>query len=196
MDKNKTQLIVDCFKLYTDKNIVISSDILNLFKIKTYKKGDQYLVANNIWNDFSIIADGVIRLYYIDSDGKEHTKGLYDKKAILAPCAPSAIGKPVNFNIDCFDDTTVLKADYQKIREYLGSTSWGPFLLIGLLEFVLDDKVEREYAWLNLDAESRYLKFLSENRSISNKVPLYIIASYLGMTDVTLSRIRKKLDLT
>ena len=61
---------------------------------------------------------------------------------------------------------------------------------------MLDEKVERECALLNLDAKARYMRFLSKNPDFSNTVPLYVIANYLGMTDVTLSRVRREMNLT
>jgi len=179
--------------LYAKEDIDVSDRLTDLFSIKKLSKGMPYLTSGEVWNTFSIIVKGLFRLYYIDEGGKEHTKGIFKERQILAPHATSAIGRPANFYIDSFEDTEILSADYWMIREYLDSTKWGQNIRISMLENVLDEKIKREYSWLMLDAESRYLQFVENSSDIANRLPLYIIANYLGMTDVTLSRIRKKL---
>lgn len=192
-DPCASQFISDCFQSYSKQKVVVTSDILNLFSLRTYKKGIQLVRSGDHWDSFSMILNGVFRLYYLDKDGKEHTKGIFLDREILAPCAPSAIGKPINFYIESFVETKVYIANYNQARKILESTMWGRSVLIGMLESILEDKVEREYTWLNLNAEERYLQFVSHTPRIAASVPLYVIANYLGMTDVTLSRIRKRL---
>jgi CRP-like cAMP-binding protein len=192
---NIEQVILECFGSYTDKDIKLTEDFIQLFSVETHLKGQSYIRENSRWSRFSIIIHGVFRLYYLSGDGKEHTKGLFSENHILAPHAPSAINLPVSFEIESFEDTLIISANYHDVRAYLESCEWGNSLLIGMLEKILNDKVEREHAWLNLDAESRYLNFQKKNASLFERLPLYITASYLGMTDVTLSRVRKKLSL-
>lgn len=191
---NIEQLIKNCFCAYTDSNIVLTDDFIRLFSAKKYPKGHRFVPVNTHWSQYSIIIDGIFRLYYLSEDGKEHTKGIFSENQILAPHAPSAINSPVNFEIESFEDSFIITANYQDVRTYLESCEWGNSLLIKMLEKILNEKVEREYAWLNLDAESRYLNFQNKNETLFQRLPLYITASYLGMTDVTLSRIRKKLN--
>lgn len=189
-------IITSRFMWYAKRDVETGENLFELFKEKKILKGAQFLTQGEQWDTFSIVVKGMFRLYYIDEDGREHTKGIFNEDRILAPCAPSAIGKPVNFSIETLEDTEILWANYQQMRAFLESTDWGKFVLIGLLETILNEKIEREYDWLILDAESRYLRFLSKNHNLSERIPLYVIANYLGMTDVTLSRIRRNLDLT
>jgi CRP-like cAMP-binding protein len=187
------QFLSDCFQHYNKQKVSVAPNLLSLFRLKTYKKGEPFVRAGEHWNSFSIIIKGIFRLYYLDKEGTEHTKGIFWERMILAPCAPSAIGQPISFHIESFGETKVYTANYNQVREILESTAWGTSVLIGMLESILEEKVEREYIWLNLDAEERYLRFVSKNPRIAARIPLYIIANYLGMTDVTLSRIRKGL---
>ncbi|MEI6894193.1 MAG: Crp/Fnr family transcriptional regulator [Colwellia sp.] len=192
--QSKNSAIASCIQSYLKRDIHFSPEFTELFKVKTYAKGAAYIRSDDLWDSFAVVVKGVFRLYYIDEQGKEHTKGIFCENTLLAPCAPSAIAHPINFNIDSFEKTEVLSANYKQVREYLESSDWGASLLISMLERLLDEKVEREYIWLTLDAESRYLRFLAKNSTLAKRLPLYIIANYLGMSDVTLSRIRKKLN--
>ncbi len=192
MDVEK--IIVNCFSLYTREELRLTPDFIKLFTVKNYKKGQLFIRSNTPWLQFSIVHQGMFRLFYLSQDGKEHTKGFFLENQILAPHAPSAINKVVNFAIESSEDSQILTANYQSVRIYLESKKWGKSIIINMLESMLNEKVEREYSWLNLDAESRYINFKQQNKMLTDRLPLYIIASYLGMTDVTLSRIRKKLN--
>jgi CRP-like cAMP-binding protein len=196
LQNEKSDIILRCFKAYTSEPLHFESDFYQKFSVKKIKKGAQYLSVNKSWDNFSVIINGIFRLYYLGEDGKQHTKGIFHQGNILAPCAPSAINCPSTFYIESFVDSEILTADYQTIREQLETTKEGRSLLIGILESLLNDKVDREFSLLTLNAESRYLKFMQHYPEINEKIPKYIIANFLGMTDVTLSRIRKKLNLT
>jgi len=196
LSEHYTKYITSILTRYANTDIETNNHLFELFKLKKIKKGQSYLQHSNLWETFTLVVKGMFRLYYIDESGREHTKGLFYDDQVMAPCAPSVIGYPVNFSIETIEDTEVLSADYGNMRTFLESTTWGQYVLIGLLETVLNEKVEREHDWLNLDAEARYLRFLSRCPDLSGRLPLYIIANFLGMTDVTLSRLRKKLDLT
>ena len=181
---------------YVNRKVNIPAKFIELFSIRKLSKGELYLTDGETWNTFAIIAKGLFRLYYIDEAGNEHTKGFFTEGQILAPHVPSAVDTAVNFYIDSFEPSEVLSADYWKIREHLDSRDWGKSIRISMLENLLEEKIEREYCWLMLDAETRYLRFIENHPDIAKRLPLYIIANYLGMTDVTLSRIRKKIKLS
>ncbi len=73
--------------------------------------------------------------------------------------------------------------------------NWGRFVRKIYEQLVLK-KEKREAALLQLSAKERYLRFITENQPLSRSVALRHIAMYLGITDVSLSRIRKELGLT
>ena len=182
-----------CFARYTDQLIELQPSFCTLFAEKRLSKSATYLAFGRTWDQFAVITEGFFRLYYLDAYGKQHTKGIFGAGSVLAPCAPVAICQPVNFVIEAFTPAQLLCADYRKVRNMLQACSWGQSLLIGMLEQVLNEKVEREFALLTLDAQSRYERFCERNPDLAQVLPLHLVANYLGMTDVTLSRVRKKM---
>lgn len=186
------QHLKNCFQNYIGCQSHISHEFTSLFQLKTYRKHQMYLHTEQKWDQFTIVVSGLFRLYYLDSEGKEHTKGFFYEGQILAPCAPQARHHPVNFSIECLEPAQVLTGPYAMIRQRLEATQWGLHLLITMLETIFSEKVEREYAFMTLDAEARYHDFIQQHPALFNRLPLYLVANYLGMTDVTLSRIRKK----
>jgi len=196
MSLKQTDFVLSCLASYGKADLALDENLPGCFSPKTLARGTTYLASGQRWQTFTLIREGIFRLYYLDSEGREHSKGFFGANQIMAPCAPVAVHQPVNFFIECLNEVSFYQADYQRVRDLLESSLWGQSVLTALLERVLDEKVQREYAWLNLDAKARYVKFLQDQPKLSAQLPLYVIANYLGMTDVTLSRIRRKLALT
>ncbi|WDD97094.1 Crp/Fnr family transcriptional regulator [Thalassomonas actiniarum] len=196
MTLTQKDFVLSCLSAYGNQAFAVDESLSVYFRHKRLAKGVTYLESGQRWQSFTVIREGSFRLYYLDSRGREHSKGFFGAEQIMAPCAPAAIKQPANFFIEALTAVSCYQADYAKVRRLLESSQWGLSVLMSLLERVLDEKVQREYAWLNLDAEARYVRFLKDHPVLSSQLPLYLIANYLGMTDVTLSRIRKKLALT
>ena len=75
---------------------------------------------------------------------------------------------------------------------YRESLAWANFGRM-YMETIAVRKAKREAAFLLDSAERRYLDFLQESPELAERLPLYHIASFLGITDVALSRIRKRI---
>ena len=170
----------------------IAQKISELFSPRQYRKNTIVLEPGQKWATFRVIQKGIFRLYYLDSDGKEANKGFFCEGQILAPIALSAIKKPVNFFVETLTDATVTECRYDEITESLGYYSGGHRIFETLSEQLLEEKIQREEMFLQLDAKRRYEKFVSDFPNLHARIPLHHIASYLGMTNVTLSRIRNK----
>lgn len=164
--------------------------VLPLFKLVTFTSNETILSAGDRWKSLSVIQQGIVRLYYLDSNGKESNKGFYHAKQILAPIARSAIEQPVKFYIEALTDVVVYQCHYGKLSAVLDGGVNAPTFFQQLTEQLLEDKINRELMFLQLDARKRYQAFQQSYPALSQQIPLRHIASYLGMTDVTLSRIR------
>lgn len=168
----------------------VASNISGLFSRCQYPKNTIVLEPGQQWSTFRVIQEGIFRLYYLDSEGKEANKGFFCEGQILAPIASSVIRKPANFFVETLTDAVVVECRYEDISESLSHLSGGHRVFEVLSEKLLEEKIQREEMFLQLDAKRRYEKFVSDFPSLHARIPLHHIASYLGMTNVTLSRIR------
>ena len=148
-------------------------------------------------NDFYFLIEGLARYYYLTTDGKEFNKSFAEKRGHLLSSISSVTqntGSP--FSVEVLSDFTTLYISY---KDLLGLTQkhkeWND-LLLRIYENLIIKKEKREADFLLLNARQRYEKFLTDYEIISDVVPNYHIASYLGITDVALSRIRKEMNLT
>lgn len=177
------------------KDLDISPGELDLirseFKEVRYKKGDIILEMGSTVNYQYYVQDGCIRTFFEDEKGKEHTIqfGIADWW-ISDYTAYFTSGKAI-LSIECIQDATLYRMSRPRMEALYRD--------IPQLETFFRKKMEGGFATLqrrilsNLadSAEERYLSFLETYPEIERNVKNYHVASYLGVTTATLSRIRK-----
>ena len=153
-------------------------------------KGMPLLRQGETWRHVLWIERGALRLYFTRRDGREFNKNFYLDGALLCPLTPAMWSQPSLFEIAAVEAGTVWCADASAWRVRLGALNqWEP-LRLELLTRLLNHKLQREHDLLTLDARRRYAAFSAREPRLAERIPLLHLASYLGMTDVTLSRIR------
>ena len=159
-----------------------------------YKKGEKLVSLKEQSFDIFFIKKGITRSYYIDSKGKPHTRFLFTEPQAMASLASLILAKPSTMIHEALTDCIVLKGDYRKFKKLASTNLEISNLYSSLLEnaFILMDERNRELT--SLDAKQLYLKLQKEKPQIIKSIPLNYIASYLNVTPVQLSRIRKELN--
>jgi len=158
---------------------------------RNYQKEQILLSAGEIVSDFYFIIKGLVRYFYLTDEGKEFNKA-FAKEADFAGSISGIVSDlPSRFFIQAIENTKVLVLPTSLIKEgYERHPSWER-LGRRLAERIALQKELREAAFLLDSAETRYHHFLQDFPDISSRIPQYHIASYLGITEVSLSRIRK-----
>ncbi len=159
------------------------------------KKGDHFIRAGEVPKHFAFIQTGLFRYYYLDEQGNEFTKAFFTENAFLSSYSAMVLQRPSYFSIEALEDAhlhAIAFADWQTLRQQDGR--WNE-LLLAILQKAFIKKEERERQFLLFDAEKRYRLFLQDNPGLDQRVNQRLIASYLGITPVALSRIRKKMGV-
>ena len=189
-------------ELYTILNNIspISNENWNeiklYFKEKTIFKGDHLFKVDDDVKDFYFLLNGIARYYYLTIDGKDFNKSFAYKKGHLLSSISSVIGfEKAPFSVEILSESfTVLYIPYDKfISLGFKYKSWHK-LTLKIYEHLIIKKEKRESEFLLLSARQRYEKFLLDYEDIVNIIPNYQIASFLGISEVTLSRIRKDIN--
>jgi len=167
------------------------SKIASLFKPTLLRKGDYYLKAGSACNKLSFIQSGFLRVY-VSLEDKEVTQWIGTKGYFMTDLASLTFNVPSRWNIQALADTelhTIHREDYNKIAELVPAWPEMEKRFIVTCFTIMENRI---FAHLSMSAEERYALFFQENMELFNQVPLQYIASMLGMTPETFSRIRKK----
>lgn len=165
--------------------------IVSLFKLRILKKGDYLLKAGKYCDNLSFVQSGLLRMY-ISTGEKEVTQWISTKGYFSTDLSGFVFDTPSRLSIQALSDTeiySVTKADYRKIGELVPKWHELEKLFIVRCFIILEERI---FSHLSMTAEERYDYFFENNKELFNQVPLQYIASMLGMTPETFSRIRKK----
>jgi CRP-like cAMP-binding protein len=169
--------------------------LYGICKMMHIKKGQLFLRAGDVSEYVGFNLNGIFRLYYVDDDGNDLTKGFSTVGKFVISYSALVQHRPSYFSIEAVVDTDILRFKYSHWMQLIEQDiKWYPFLF-KLLETVYIMKELREKSFLLDDATTRYLSFQRDYPGLEDKVKLYHVASFIGITPEALSRIRKKLKL-
>jgi CRP-like cAMP-binding protein len=156
---------------------------------KKYKKGDLLLRQNEICGKSYLIISGIARKYYLN-DGKEITTELYFENDSAVSFDSYTLQKPSREFIEALTDVTVSITHYQAFQD--AKVKHPKLLTLDLMfaEYYGMWVENRLFEFQTMTATERYLEILNKSPHIIQTIPLGIIASYLGISLETLSRIR------
>lgn len=160
---------------------------------KTLKKGEFMIREGQTGRELGYVVEGEMRHFYT-RNGEEKTTYFYFEHAMVGPYMSCLTGQPSQLSIEALSDVRLLVFPYSHLQSlYNKSHGWEKFgrLMAEYLAMGLEDRM---VGLLTSTAEERYAQLLAGNKKkILERIPQHLIANYLGITPVSLSRIRAKL---
>lgn len=176
--------------LFTTKDI---ETVCAAHQFVRLKKGDFLLQEGKIANEYYIIQSGLVRSYVYDFDGNDITTSFIGNNEVAIEVASIFQRIPTKENMQCLTDCEAWIIQYDDFQELFHSipalTEWGR----AWMSFELASLKNRTTEFITEPASQRYLQLIDEKPHIIQQAPLKYIASYLGVTDTSLSRIRKEI---
>lgn len=146
--------------------------------------------------DFFFLVSGFVRFFYLTEDGREFNKAFAQENQFVGSFGAEVLEQPCRFSVQALERTEAMAIPVQVIRDgYDRHHAWERVGRM-MAERVAVSKEIREGEFLLDSAETRYRRFLANYPGLADRISQYHVASYLGITDVALSRIRKKIGLT
>ncbi len=181
------------------KYITLNSEEENLIETfwieKILEKGDYLLRNGETCRTDNFVVQGTLKAFYINPEtGKEEILYFSIENWWATDIESFQKQKPSIYNIQAIEKTTLLQIRYDSFQKMLKQIPKLERFFRIILENYLGSLQRRIILNKVLDAEQRYLDFLENYPEIAEKVPNYLIASYLGITAEFLSRIRKKIE--
>lgn len=159
----------------------------------SFKKGEFLLKEDEIADEYYLLEKGLVRAFVQDFDNNEITTEFFCENEIVI--VPSSLFQrmPSKENLQTLTDCTLWKIDFEKFQELFhsieGMREWGR----AWFTFQLFTMKQRSLEMITETAKNRYLKLMKDKPEILLNAPLKQIATFLGITDTSLSRIRKEI---
>jgi len=157
------------------------------------RKDEYYWEAGKTVKQIGFLTEGVIRVYYYNNAGEEITRYFVDENhLILSGNSIDEVYTPSEYLSAITDCKLVVfsKKDWKEIAETI--IGWEN-IVQKIIAKHHREKIARRSELVSQDATTRYLDFIENYPELANRVPLSYIASYLGITQSSLSRIRKNI---
>lgn len=160
---------------------------------KELKKDEYYLEAGKIQKEVIFLTEGIMRVIYFDNKGNEITKYFFDENRFVADINSFYQGIPTTEYLQTITDCKYI-AISKTVFEELSMTiiEWDN-IIAKITAKAMADKVNKISPMMAEDATERYLSFLEKFPKVAHRIPLSYLASYLGITQSSLSRIRKNI---
>ena len=159
-----------------------------------FQKNDYLVSAGEVAHNFYFIIEGLVRFFYSTEDGKEFNKHFAMENGFAGSFHSLVLHEPCGFFIQALERTNTLVLPNQLLYELYERHSCWERLGRRNAENLVIVKEAREKELLLDSLETRYSRFLKEYPGLADRIPQYHIASYLGVTNVALSRIRRKIN--
>lgn len=162
---------------------------------KTFEKGEVVINEGDQINNIYYIRKGLVRSYWRNEKGEEITFQLFAEKRIFGNVHSILFNEPSKFTFETLERTKVYYTDLKTFHDYSAANSYFSKIENGIFgRQILKQAVQRIDSFVFLSPEKRYQQYLKDYPNIVNRVPDKYIANVLGITPVSLSRIRKRIS--
>ena len=160
---------------------------------KKYLKGHYIVQQGAVCKHTNFIISGCTKNFYVDQQGQEHIVTFAIENWWSADLSSFITQTPSDFNVKCIEATEVIQFTYQNQDEIFQNIPKMETLFRKLLEKALVSSQKRIVNNFSLSAKDQYLYFKKQFSTIEQRVPQYMVASYLGITKEFLSKIKAQL---
>ncbi len=189
--------LVTLLKSYMERFMPVPEEDWNLLlphlREKKLQKNEYLVKAGKVCNEIGFLLQGCMRHFYTKNE-EEKTTYFYFENNLVSSYFSCITGQPSQLYIEALTDCQLLVFPYTVLQQlYSKSHAWEKFGRL-IAEYIALGLEDRMVSLLTLSPEERYEQLLQSNKhKILERIPQHYIANYLGITPVSLSRIRRRL---
>jgi CRP-like cAMP-binding protein len=155
-------------------------------------KGEFFCRLGAVPREFGFVVSGLLRCFVSDAEGNEYNKIFFEERSFPGPMAALLESRPSAVALQALEDSLLVAIDFAGFRALLERSPDLMWFQIRYLERNwLLMKEPREFALVQDEAAQRYRRFKQDSPGLAERLPLFHIASHLGITPTQLSRIRR-----
>jgi len=188
--KERTRPLVNKVSPVSEGSLDLMSDLI---VVEVYEKGDMFIDRGKKNNKEYFVYEGVCRSFLLSPEGEEVTISYFLEGGVLSPNKTRTANQLSHLNFQALTKLTVASLNADKFEQlminHIDIREFGNMVL----QSELLAKVEKEIALASLNAKERLILFREKYHFLENLISHVDIASYLGITNISLSRLRKGL---
>ena len=199
--ENYTTTLEDLIQSYLDSykkvNPALTDNELDFVKsnisILKMKKNSILICENEVQNTIAFICSGLVRSYFVNEAGKEINNAFFSENEFVTDYLSFITRQKTKYTFECMEDCVLISIPIATVET--AYDNYKNFANFGrkIAELALENRTKKYESFLFESAEERYLRFISENKTLLDRIPLTHLASYLGIERQSLSRIRSKI---
>lgn len=185
--------ITHYLSLFRELSLEDLMGIMGLFVPRQLSAGEVYIRKGAVQDKIAYIKKGMIRVFSVKPSGEEVTVLLRWEDQFFSSYDATLLHQPSRFTYQTIEETELLETDYSVLMDHLDNTPAFARVKHHFLLEMLAESMVRVESFILLTPEERYLKLIHEKQDIVQRVHDKYIATFLGITPVSLSRIRKRI---
>jgi CRP-like cAMP-binding protein len=184
------QKIKSRFPYFKDEAI---ERLLSLSEVVVLNAGEAFIEAGSRSQRAALVLEGLLRNYIVSDSGDQITVVFASEMQAIAPYASIFLNKPASETTEAIENSVLLTIDHKTMTDLASEDLIFAQVYIDMIQRALVGSIERIEDFTLKNPEQRYLRLLEVHGQLIERVPLKYLASYLGITTFSLSRIRKRL---
>ena len=196
MKPDRQKEIFDAFAYHVLGRLNLPADQVETLqshtRLKEIPRKTPLLNHGDRWDRLFYIHSGILRMFYIDLEGRDFNKAFFGDGQCIWPVAPMDRNDGILFNIATISKTILLEVPIDLLHNFLKQQGKWEIFALPFAEKLVETKFQREHDFLLLSAAERYENLLKAYPNLFDRIPDYHLASYLGITNVSLSRLKKE----
>ena len=191
--------MIDFDKIKTLYNLGRSLDLKDIQILiksaskKSFSSGEMIINKGSKSRTVYFVNKGLVRMYTINERGEEITTNVFYEQQVVANVHALMFDQASDYYFECMEDVSALSLDYDKLQQIIDNNPKLEKNRKYFLQRLLKQSFKRVESFVLMNPEDRYLNFIKENPNLINRIPNKYIANILGITPVSLSRIRKRI---
>jgi CRP-like cAMP-binding protein len=167
-------------------------ELIQHFEIQQFSKKSEIIKSGQFYGKIVFVISGLFRAYYTNSDN-ENTFWFREEFCVFAAHRSILANKPSTISYQALEDSIVAVIDYDFLKELAESDKEIANSIIIVLESLVLELIDRVEEFITLTPEQRYNYFIEKNQNIASRIPQQQLASYIGITPESFSRLKSRM---
>jgi CRP-like cAMP-binding protein len=187
----------EAFINYINEYVILTEEeefiLFSRVSYRKYLKGQYVVQQGDVCKYSGFVISGCSRTFYIDDEGQEHIVMFSAENWWASEIGSFVTQTPSDYNVQCVEDTELIQLSYNDQEELFKDIPKLERFFRLILENAFVASQKRIVRNFSLTAKEQYLQFKVDYPELEQRIPQYMVASYLGITKEFLSKIKSQL---